>query len=74
MAQLKTNNIPNSQRHQSQPPKLWFSSILQTQLCLKDGAKPQFWRLRLVPLAIRDVIGLEPDHLEKEGVLLSPAL
>ena len=34
MVQLMTNNIPNSQRHQSWPPKLWFSSILQTQHCL----------------------------------------
>ena len=38
-------------------------------LCLKEGVKPRFWRPRPVPLAVKDDIGCELDHLDKEGVL-----
>lgn len=31
--------------------------------CLKDGAKPQFWRPCSMPFAIKESVGREIDHL-----------
>ena len=41
----------------------------QAKLLLKEGAKPQFYRARPGPFAIKEAVAAEFDHLEREGIL-----
>ena len=41
----------------------------KVSLQIQQGTKPQFFKPRPVPFAIRDAVGKELDQLEQQGIL-----